>query len=182
MLTVDQDPNVPLVSNGVLWPDNVNKLFYLFGGEHNDYEDLRSKNSGGRFTLWYFDTIYNTWNMSSYHSSQQSVKWPVLGAGAVSEAGTAYHYGGYLTNLSDFGRQGPPVMQSALISYDMNKRAWINDTGGNPTPRAEGSLHYLPTSDAGLLVYFGGLEGNSSTGGATYVSIHCAIGTQQDTD
>lgn len=30
------------------------------------------------------------------------------------------------------------------------------------TPRAEGSLSYIPASDAGLLVYFGGFETNDN--------------------
>jgi hypothetical protein len=49
---------VPSVHGGILWPDNVNKLIYLYGGEYgNDKpEDFR---------LWYYDIVYNTWNISN---------------------------------------------------------------------------------------------------------------------
>jgi hypothetical protein len=41
-------------------------------------------------------------------------------------------------------------MQNKLISYDMNKGRWAIDDG-NAAARAEGTLQYLPASDAGLL-------------------------------
>lgn len=169
------------MSGGVLWPDTLNKLFYLFGGEYRDTGELKDKNSDGRFTLWFFDTIYNSWNRSQYASSQNEIQWPVLGSGTVSDAGIAYYYGGYLTNTSDIGTQGQPVMQNALISYDMNSPRWDNNTG-NPVRRAEGSLHYLPASDGGMLVYFGGLETNVSSGEVSYVSPSHFTGALNDTD
>ena len=169
------------MTGGALWPDNVNKLFYLFGGEYSDSEELKRKNAGGGFTLWLYDTIYDSWNKSKYDGSQANIRWPAFGASAVSDAGTAYYYGGYLTNASDFETEGQPVMQNALISYDMDKREWFNNTG-NPTRRAEGSLHYLPASDSGLLVYFGGLETNSSSGEVIYVSCCQFINGQDRAD
>jgi hypothetical protein len=51
----------------------------------------------------------------------------------------------------------------------MDSRVWVNDTGST-TPRAEGSMHHLPASDRGMLVYFGGVEGNSSGVDPVYVS------------
>lgn len=147
----------------------MNKLFYLFGGEYINNKELNDKNAGGGRRLWYYDTIYNSWNKSDYDGTQRDIQWPAFGAGAVSDAGQAYYYGGYLTNASDTETQGPPIMQSSLVSYDMDSRKWINDTSGE-IPRAGGSLHYLPASDAGLLVYFGGVETNTSTGEVTYVS------------
>jgi hypothetical protein len=148
-----------------LWPDPVNKIFYLYGGEHSD---PKKRTSQGEFTLWYYDTIYDKWESPSADGSKSRISWPALGASAVSDQGVAYYYGGYLTNASDLDTSGQPVMQSAMISYDMDSRVWVNDTGSS-TPRAEGSLHFLPASDNGMLVYFGGVEGNLSGVDPIYV-------------
>ncbi|KAF2632023.1 hypothetical protein BU25DRAFT_454396 [Macroventuria anomochaeta] len=151
-----KDPEVPSVSGGVLWPDTTNKLFYLFGGEYDNANDVQSFT-----TLWLYDVIYNTWNRSgASDGSLTGIKWPTLGAGAVTDTGTAYHYGGYLTNLSMPKWNGDRLMLSSLTSFNMNTRSWQNNTY-DQTPRAEGSLHFIPASDAGMLVYFGGLETNN---------------------
>lgn len=155
------------MSGGVLWPDPVNKLFYLFGGEFIDTAEVNRRQTL-RFDLWYYDIIYDKWNKTQYHGSQASVKWPALGAGAVSDGGIAYWYGGYLTNKSDINTAGQPIMQSALISFEMDSRKWANESTDQP-PRAEGSLLWLPASERGMLVYFGGVEMNVSTGAVTYV-------------
>lgn len=149
-----------------MWPDDVNKIFYLYGGEYNE---SKKRPAGGGFTLWYHDTVCDKWVSPGADGSKLKISWPALGASAVSDQGVAYYYGGYLTNSSDLGTTGEPVMQSALISYDMDSRVWVNNTGSR-TSRAEGSLHYLPASDRGMLVYLGGVEGNSSGGDSIYVS------------
>ena len=159
---------MPVVSGGALWPDPVNKIFYLYGGEYSDPE---KRPSPGSFTLWYYDTIYDRWDSPSADGSKSGISWPALGASAVSDQGIAYYYGGYLTNSSDLDTIGQPVMQSSLISYNMDSRVWKNDTG-SPTPRAEGFMHYLPASDRGMLVYFGGVEGNPSGDDPVYVSYY----------
>lgn len=169
-----------MVSGGVLWPDTVNKLFYLFGGEYSDTEELKKKNSQGGFNLWFYDTIYNKWDKPRSDGSQAGIHWPALGTSAVSDAGKAYYYGGYLTNTSDIETVGSPVMQNTLISYDMNTQKWAVDTG-NPIRRAEGSLHYLPASDAGLLVYFGGVETNTFSE-ISYVSVHQSTNIRSNTN
>jgi hypothetical protein len=160
-----KDANVPSTSGGVLWPDTVNKLFYLFGGEYNEVKDVQD------FTkLWFFDVTYNTWNESSASDdSQTDVAWPVFGAGAVSDVGIAYYYGGYLNNKTVPGWDSEPLMLNSLTSFDMNTRSWKNRTYDR-TPRAEGTLHYLPASASGMLVYFGGVETNSS-GELIFVSL-----------
>lgn len=161
-----QNPSVPVVKGGALWPDPVNKIFYLYGGEHTD---PKKKTGQGDFTLWYYDTIYNKWDSPSADGSKSRISWPTLGASVVSDQGIAYYYGGYLTSDSDLDTSGQPVMQSALITYNMDSHVWVNDTGST-TPRAEGSMHHLPASDRGMLVYFGGVEGNSSGGDNINVS------------
>ena len=159
---------MPSVSGGVLWPDQANKLFYLFGGEYPNVDELRTRDTQG-FTLWFYDTIYNTWNRSASDASQARIKWPAYGAGAVTDEGVAYWYGGYLTENSDSSYRGSDFMMNNLISYDMNTRRWNNNTW-DQTRRAEGSLHYIPASEGGMLVYFGGVETNRTGGQTTFVS------------
>lgn len=45
---------------------------------------------------------------------------------------------------------------SSLIKFDYDRGVWTNSTGPDDTPRAEGVMVYIPASDDGLLVYFGG--------------------------
>lgn len=159
-----QDPDVPSVSGGVLWPDSTNKLFYLFGGEYDNTNDVQSFT-----TLWLYDIIYNTWNRSSASDgSLTGINWPALGAGTFTDVGVAYYYGGYLTNLSMPQWPGDRLMLNSLISFNMNTRSWQNNTY-DQTPRAEGSMHFIPASDAGMLVYFGGVELDNGT--TSYVSL-----------
>ena len=155
---------MPSVSGGVLWPDSTNKLFYLFGGEYDNTNDVQSFT-----TLWLYDIIYNTWNRSSASDgSLTGINWPALGAGTFTDVGVAYYYGGYLTNLSMPQWPGDRLMLNSLISFNMNTRSWQNNTY-DQTPRAEGSMHFIPASDAGMLVYFGGVELDNGT--TSYVSL-----------
>lgn len=154
---------MPSVSGGVLWPDTTNKLFYLFAGEYDTVDEVQSFT-----TLWLYDVIYNTWNRSSASDgSLTDIKWPALGAGTVTDTGIAYYYGGYLTNLTMPGWTGDRLMLNSMTSFNMNSRTWQNNTY-DQTPRAEGSLLFIPASDAGMLVYFGGVEMNN--GIVSYVS------------
>jgi hypothetical protein len=155
---------VPSVSGGVLWPDSTNKLFYLFGGEYENTDNVQSFT-----TLWLYDVIYNTWNRSSASDgSLTGIKWPAFGAGAITDTGIAYYYGGYLTNLSMPKWGNDRLMLSSLISFNMNTRSWQNQTY-DEVQRAEGTMHFIPASDAGMLVYFGGLEMNGND--TRYVSM-----------
>lgn len=154
---------MPSVSGGVLWPDSTNKLFYLFGGEYDNTNAVQSFT-----TLWLYDIMYNTWNRSSASDgSLTGINWPALGAGTFTDVGVAYYYGGYLTNLSMPKWPGDRLMLNSLISFNMNTRSWQNNTY-DQTPRAEGSMHFIPASDAGMLVYFGGVEMDNGT--SSYVS------------
>lgn len=144
-----------------MWPDPVNKLFYQYGGEYKNSEPQ------GFSTLWFFDTLYNTWNRStSSDASQSQISWPAFGAGATTDEGIGYYYGGYLSARSVSGWTGDELMLNSIVSYDMNKRMWKNYTYDS-TPRAEGTLQYIPAGERGMLVYFGGME--SINGTASYV-------------
>ncbi|KAH7381375.1 hypothetical protein DE146DRAFT_729175 [Phaeosphaeria sp. MPI-PUGE-AT-0046c] len=157
---------IPSVSGGVLWPDTVNKYFYLFGGEYETIDAAKGKDSQG-IDLWKYDTIYNNWTKTKPHSTQNKVKWPAFGAGAVHENGWGYYYGGYLTNRSTSGWTGERQMLNTLWKYDMNSTIW-SDSVIDKTARAEGTLQYIPASAGGMLVYFGGVDTNPSSGAISH--------------
>lgn len=135
-----------------MWPDVTNKLFYLFGGEYVDVTSVQPFTS-----LWFFDVVYNTWNRTNPSSSQNGIGWPAFGSGVVAESGTAYYYGGYLSNKTTLNWSSDPLMLSSLVSFDMDTQIWSNHTYGD-VPRAAGTMHYIPASASGMLVYFGGVE------------------------
>lgn len=153
----------------MLWPDTVNKYFYLFGGEYDTIDAAKGKDAQG-IDLWKYDTIYNNWTKTKPDSTQNKVKWPAHGAGAVHEDGSAYYYGGYLTNKSTSGWNGERLMLNTWLRYDMKSTAWTNTTFVDRTPRAEGTLQYIPASAAGMLVYFGGVETDPDSRVVSYVS------------
>ena len=47
---------------------------------------------------------------------------------------------------------------SNMLVYDMVQNKFRNQTGPDNIPRAEGVMNYIPVGDAGLLVYFGGVQ------------------------
>ncbi|KAF2281401.1 uncharacterized protein EI97DRAFT_472800 [Westerdykella ornata] len=159
-VTVTKNESVPSVHGGVLWADATNKQVYMYGGEFGDGQPQD-------FQLWFYDLEYDSWNTTSPSGSNvQRAAWGA-GAGATDQAkAIGYYYGGYLTNASvpGYGAQTP---LSNMVVYDMIENSFRNQSGPDNTPRAEGVMQYVPVGDAGLLVYFGGLEfpnGGSSRG------------------
>ncbi len=156
---LSKNGSVPDVSGGFLWADDVNKIFYLFGGEYDTQPD--------GFSVWGYDTILNQWNATKGSSTLQRVAY---GAGvSVSERGEGYYFGGWLSNRTVPGWSGTQVATSGLIKYDMTSDSYTNNTGPDSIGRAEGAMVFLPASDGGLLVHFGGVMtpyGNSTTVGA----------------
>ena len=72
--------------------------------------------------------------------------------------GEGYYYGGYLSNASVPGWAGPPLATSGMIRYGMDDRSWANFSGPDDIGRAEGVMTFIPASDSGMLVYFGGVQ------------------------
>ncbi|KAF2468798.1 uncharacterized protein BDR25DRAFT_264696 [Lindgomyces ingoldianus] len=154
---------VPLVEGGTLWADPVNKWIHLYGGEYHDANP-------DALSLWSYDILNNVWKSSGVTNFQiQRVSY---GAGATAEEdGKGYYYGGWLSNSSvpAFGARMPT---SNLIIYDMVKDTWANNTGPDSIPRAEGVMVYIPASDAGMLVYFGGLYFPGGPGNYTGIGMN----------
>jgi hypothetical protein len=154
-----KNASIRSVSGGLLWPDDVNKRFYLWGGEY----------TGGmtpdRPSLLSYDAIYNKWD--SFGEPDMPLNAVSWGAGVgISDLGQVYQLGGWLSNNSVPGWAGDPFATSTLIKYQMDQQGGVtNNTGPTGTGRAEGVMVYLPASGSGLLVYFGGVitpYGNST--------------------
>jgi hypothetical protein len=146
---VSKNASIPDVSGGILWPDEANKRFYLYGGDYSgitpNAPDLLS-----------YDILNDNWdNFGPPGQSIGSVSWG--GGVGISDLGEGYVLGGWLSNNSMPGWQGGRQATSTLIKFDMDSGTWTNNTGPDTMPRAEGVMVYLPASDSGLLVYFGGI-------------------------
>lgn len=61
-----------------------------------------------------------------------------------------------MNNKTTPGFQGQRMI-SGMVKFDMDKQKFTNFTGPDHAGRAEGGLSFLPVSDAGMLVYFGGV-------------------------
>ncbi|KAF2652473.1 hypothetical protein K491DRAFT_47074 [Lophiostoma macrostomum CBS 122681] len=146
-----KNSTVPSVSGGTLWADEVNECFYQFGGEF--------QNNPEEFSFWVYDTALNQWNDTHYTSNVQSLQRVSYGAGTqIPELGLGFYYGGWMNNNTTPGWHGNPIATSNLVQFDFNTGALNNNTGPDSMGRAEGSMVYIPASDGGLLVYFGGVE------------------------
>ncbi|KAK3995972.1 autophagy-related protein 3 [Cladorrhinum sp. PSN332] len=153
---------VPSVSGGILWADNINKRFYLFGG------DYYQQPPPPQFVLWSYDVINEEW-VSFGSPTQASIQSVSYGAGAtIVERGEGYYFGGFKSSASVAGWTADPVAVSGLVKYSMDTNSWTNNTGPDSIGRAEGAMVFIPISDGGMLVYFGGvqdLKGNGTVVG-----------------
>lgn len=159
-VNLSKPSQAPSVNGGILWPDTVNKILYLYGGEFGTDAD-----SPSNFSLWMYDVIYNTWNASKPDETQDGIQRASYGAGvAVQDRAVGYHYGGWLSNNSVPEWGSSPLALSHLLQYDMLKNTWTNSSGPDSVGRAEGVMLYVPASDTGMLVYFGGVTAPSNNG------------------
>lgn len=151
-LSVNHSKNatIPSVSGGILWTDNVNQVFYLYGGEYPLVPE--------RFALWAYDVPLSQWTLTSQAASSSQVLRVAWGAGTTVEGrAEGYYYGGYLNNSTTPGWNGPSMATSSLVKYDMVANTFTNSTGPDTTRRAEGVMVTIPASSRGLLLYFGGV-------------------------
>lgn len=147
---LSKNATVPSVSGGILWEDDVNQVFYLYGGEY----PLVPNN----FELWAYDIPLNQWNVTAQSTTSSEVQRVAWGAGTtVGGRAEGYYYGGYLNNNTTPGWNAPSLATSTLLKYDMIANRWTNSTGPDSVGRAEGVMVTIPASRQGLLVYFGGV-------------------------
>ncbi|KAF2259058.1 hypothetical protein CC78DRAFT_548631 [Lojkania enalia] len=149
-----KNDSVPSVHGGILWPDTANKLVYQYGGDYGDGKPTD-------FKLWYYDIVYDTWNISD--ASTTDTRRASWGAGATAQdRAQGFYYGGYLTNASVPGYNTETALSNMLV-YNMLDGSFRNQSGPDDIPRAEGVMVYLPVGDAGMLAYFGGIEIRNDT-------------------
>ncbi|KAE8165226.1 hypothetical protein BDV40DRAFT_80463 [Aspergillus tamarii] len=151
--------DAPDVNGGILWPDTVNKMIYLYGGQYD-------QGTPGNFSLWSYDALYNTWQTVDADTTQANIQRASYGAGVtIQDRAVAFYYGGWLSNssVSNWGSKSPKAL-STMLQYDMLQNTWTNSSGPDTIGRAEGSMVYIPASD-GMLVYIGGVQ--SANNGTT---------------
>lgn len=150
---LSKNSTIPNVNGGILWPDDVNKRIYLFGGEF--YGE-----TPWSFDLYAYDVLNDYWD--NYGSPRSTdIMGLSYGAGlSISSRGEGYYYGGWMNSATDpnWG-DAPGIPTSYMLKYDMDSNSWSNMTGPDDVGRAEGVMIYLPAGDGGLIIYFGGIRG-----------------------
>jgi hypothetical protein len=140
----------PTVAGGALWGDSVNMVLYQFGGQATGHGHPHGGHEG--FSL--FDLILNQWNRSQGAFHQHKVSWGA--STTVDELGQGYFLGGWKENRTAPSMVGRRA-SSHLLRYDMSSNSFTNLSGPDHVGRAEGVMIFLPVSDAGLLIYIGGV-------------------------
>ncbi|KAG9190663.1 hypothetical protein G6011_08751 [Alternaria panax] len=150
--------HIPSLSGGFTWADNTNKCFYQFGGEYT------AGVSPMDFGIWTYDVLLSQWN-DTETTGEKNLQRVSFGAGTqVESRGLGFYFGGWLSNRTVPGWSGPPMATNGLIQFDMSTGDLYNITGPDDFGRAEGQLLFLPVSDSGLLIYFGGIEDSYRNG------------------
>jgi hypothetical protein len=156
---------VPSLSGGYLWADEVNKCFYQFGGA------VQEGASPQDFSMWTYDVVLNQWNTTNFKSSERIWQRPAFGAGTqVESLGLGFYYGGWLSNRTTPSWKGPRMAVSSIVKFDYTTGA-LQNTTHDGIGRAEGQLVFLPVSDRGMLLYFGGIEDPYHNGSYNAVSL-----------
>jgi len=146
---VRKNSSIPSPSGGILWPDEVNNKFYAFGG-------LFPRAEPPPFATWLYDAHEDSWNL--VETTGVKPKYLARGMGtAAPESGVGYYLGGYQSNQTIIGWNSTPLYSSDLVSFDMIQMSYSNISGPDSTGRGEGLMIFLPVSNSGLLVYFGGV-------------------------
>ncbi|KAG8422309.1 hypothetical protein J3459_010463 [Metarhizium acridum] len=151
---------IPTVSGGALWGDDVNKRFYLYGGDWN------TGYAREPYRLLSYDILYDTWDDFGAPSINPPPEIASYGAGVgVSETGNGYYYGGWVSNASMSGWSESRTMSSNFYSYAYETGTFTQAAGPDNNTRAEGAMVWIPAGDTqGLLVYMGGVVSNSGSG------------------
>ncbi|KAI5819602.1 hypothetical protein BZA77DRAFT_304447 [Pyronema omphalodes] len=145
---------VPSVIGGILWADGTNGRLFQYGGEYPDASVMREMS----FQLWTYDTYFDKW--STRDPTDRSITRLSFGAGtSVEHLGMGYYLGGYQSDRSNVNWQGGRKAMNKLLEYNMEEDVWANRTGpADGKGRAEGTLHYVPFGDKGMLLNFGGIR------------------------
>ncbi|KAF2625397.1 hypothetical protein BU25DRAFT_372530 [Macroventuria anomochaeta] len=154
---------IPSVSGGILWPDEVNKCFYQFGGAFTNGTPSEDR-------MWTYDVLLDQWNQTNPKNTGVSPTQRVAyGAGThIESLGLGFYFGGWKSNQTDADWTGSAIATADLVRFEYNTGFLSNNSGPDDNVgRAEGQMVYLPVSDSGLLVYFGGIEDQHQNGTAS---------------
>lgn len=157
---------IPDVSGGILWPDEINKCFYQFGGAFTN-------GTPSAFDMWTYDVLLDRWDRTKTKAGGVAATQRVAyGAGThIDDLGLGFYFGGYASNQTDPNWSGGQVATSDLVRFEYTTGFLSNNSGPEDNVgRAEGQMIYLPVSDSGLLVYFGGIEDPQQNGTSIPVS------------
>jgi len=152
---LSKNASVPSVNGGILWADEVNKRLYLWGGEVGPETEPKA------FLLYSYDILGDHWVSYGPPMGTGSILPTSYGSGvSVSWRGEAYYYGGWNSNKTTpaWSSDREPEASNAMIRYNMEKNQFASLSGPDKIPRAEGFMVHIPASDAGMLVYFGGIR------------------------
>ncbi|KAF5566697.1 hypothetical protein FPHYL_3638 [Fusarium phyllophilum] len=153
---LSKNVSIPSVHGGALWADDVNYRLFLFGGEFFSGSPTTSN-------FMSYDIWYDQWD--DYGPPSDDIKRVSYGAATtVKERGEGYYYGGYLSRASVSDWTGERRATSDLIRYQMDSNTWAKLSGPDDIRRAEGVMTFIPASDRGMLVYFGGFQDPGDNG------------------
>jgi hypothetical protein len=85
-------------------------------------------------------------------------------AAVAGDAGVGYYLGGYHDNGTQDGWSSSRLYTPSLVTFDMNTKTYTNNSGPDNEGRGEGVMVFIPASTSGLLIYFGGVAQDRSTG------------------
>ncbi|CAH0028906.1 unnamed protein product [Clonostachys rhizophaga] len=150
---LSKNDSIPTVAGGALWPDSVNKRFYLYGGEQMSGFPKRS------YRILSYDILNDQWDDFGEPNTSPAPEIAGFGAGVgVSETGMGYYYGGWVSNKSMNGWTKDRTMSSNFYSYSYDRGKFDRMQSPDDHARAEGGMVWLPAGDtSGVLVYMGGL-------------------------
>ncbi|KAI6764916.1 unnamed protein product [Fusarium graminearum] len=152
-ITLSKNDSIPTVHGGVLWGDEVNKRFYVYGGEWNEGFAQEP------YSLLSYDIIYDKWDDFGSPKIAPPPKVASYGAGVgVSETGMGYYLGGWVSNASMSGWSNGRTMTSNFYTYSYDSGDFQQAASPDKQPRAEGGMVWIPAGDSlGMLVYLGGI-------------------------
>jgi hypothetical protein len=144
-----KDATVPSLAGGALWPDEINHVFYAFGGYFPDSNPIN-------FNTWSYNTEFESWNVVPTQGEQPA--YVAYGMGATApDAGVGYWFGGYQDSQTQENWRGERVYTSTLVEFDMVERRYSNTNGPDRHGRGEGIMVFIPASTSGLLIFLGGV-------------------------
>ncbi|KEY74346.1 hypothetical protein S7711_10143 [Stachybotrys chartarum IBT 7711] len=118
------------------------------------------------YHLLSYDILNNQWDDFGHPDISPAPKVASYGAGVgVSETGTGYYYGGWVSNASMNDWAEDRTMSSTFYAFEYDTGRFTQKASPDQIPRAEGAMVWIPAGDSsGLLVYLGGITSRDDNG------------------